>query len=154
NFAAATLTGASFAGADLRGANSLDPTGTVTTNSIGPDGRVHGLDLTSGGLLEIQNYNGDPTRGDRIFGAAPLAPIAIMIEQSFVADSTSTLKLTFDGNPWHSTISFSLGIPVELNGTLDLEFAQGIDLAGEIGRTFKIFDWTGTSPIGVFAIGG
>ena len=35
---------------------------------------------------------------------------------------------------------------------LELTFAGDVDLAGQIGRTLRIFDWTGVSPSGQFEI--
>ena len=63
-----------------------------------------------------------------------------------------TLRMVFEADAWDSTISFAPGIPVTLGGTLELTFADDVNLAGEVGRTLKIFDWTGVSPTGAFAI--
>ncbi len=35
-------------------------------------------------------------------------------------------------------------------GTLELLFAAGINPVSQVGRTFKLFDWTGVSPTGAF----
>jgi len=51
-------------------------------------------------------------------------------------------------------ISFEPGIPVSLGGTLDLDFADGVDPATQLGRTIHVFDWTGVSPSGALDIGG
>src|SRR5262249_21708918 len=37
-------------------------------------------------------------------------------------------------------------------GTLDLEFAAGVDPIAQIGRTFDVFDWTGVNPGGTFDV--
>jgi hypothetical protein len=57
-----------------------------------------------------------------------------------------------DGDAWDSTISFAPGIPVALGGTLELDFATGVDVNAQIGRTFDIFDWTGVTPAGSFIL--
>jgi len=41
---------------------------------------------------------------------------------------------------------------VALGGTLELTFADNVSLASQIGRTFDVFDWTGVSPTGAFAV--
>ena len=57
-------------------------------------------------------------------------------------------------NQWDSVISFQSDISVKLSGTLDLDFADGVDTAAQIGRTIHLFDWSGVLPIGAFDIGG
>ena len=44
------------------------------------------------------------------------------------------------------------GIPVTLGGTLELTFADDVNLASQLGRTFDLFDWTGVNPTGAFAV--
>src|SRR5690606_30966986 len=61
------------------------------------------------------------------------------------------LALRLDEEEWHSTISFAAGIPVLLDGTLELTFALDVDVASQIGRTFRLFDWSGVTPDGTFA---
>src|SRR5262245_32473981 len=58
----------------------------------------------------------------------------------------------FEADAWDSTISFAPGIPVALSGTLELTFAAGVNPATQLGRTFHVFDWTGVTPSGAFAI--
>ena len=48
--------------------------------------------------------------------------------------------------------SFAPGIPVALGGTLELTFADDVNLASQVGRTFMLFDWTGLNPSGKFEI--
>ena len=62
------------------------------------------------------------------------------------------LQLLFESDPWDSLISFEPGIPVTLGGTLELTFADDVDLASQLGRTLHIFDWTGVSPTGEFQV--
>ena len=58
----------------------------------------------------------------------------------------------FDADPWDSTISFAPGIPVALGGTLELDFAPGVNVVTQIGRTIDLFDWTGVTPSGALTI--
>jgi hypothetical protein len=64
----------------------------------------------------------------------------------------SVLQLLFDADPWGSLISFAPGIPVQLGGALELTFADDVNLRSQVGRTLRIFDWTGVSPNGRFEI--
>jgi hypothetical protein len=43
-------------------------------------------------------------------------------------------------------------IPVQLGGALELMFADDVDLASQIGRTLRIFNWSDVSPSGRFDI--
>ena len=67
-------------------------------------------------------------------------------------DSTGMLRLVFEADSWDSTISFAPGIPVARGGTLDLTFDAGVNAATQIGRTIDLFDWTGATPSGTFAV--
>jgi hypothetical protein len=60
--------------------------------------------------------------------------------------------MVFEADAWDSTISFAPGIPVTLGGTLELTFAENVNLASQLGRTFDLFDWTGVTPTGAFSV--
>src|SRR5262245_11289429 len=60
--------------------------------------------------------------------------------------------MVFEADAWDSTISFAPGISVTLGGTLELTFADDVNLASQLGRTFDLFDWTGVSPTAAFAV--
>jgi hypothetical protein len=60
--------------------------------------------------------------------------------------------MVFEADAWDSRISFAPGIPVMLGGTLELTFAHDVNPASQLGRTFNLFDWTGVTPAGTFAI--
>jgi len=60
--------------------------------------------------------------------------------------------MVFEADEWDSTVSFAPGIPVTLGGTLELTFADDVDVATQVGRTLKVFDWTGVAPNGQFEI--
>jgi uncharacterized protein YjbI with pentapeptide repeats len=147
HFDGASLFNADLSGADMRGAKLLTlRTSTVTTNLIRPDGHIHGLDLDTGGLLVLRDYDGD-WRYD-----PPLPPIPITIDDHAVVGTDGTLRMVFEADTWDSTISFAPGIPVTLAGTLELTFAADVDLASEVGRRFRLFDWTGVDPIGELVV--
>lgn len=147
-FGAATLTDADFTAADARGADLDTPASAITTNLIRPDGHISRLDLNAGGLLIVRDYDGNPSYP---FGD-PIPPIPIAVDQHFVMGPGGTLRTVFETDAWDSTISFAPGIPVTLGGTLELTYAPGVNLAGELGRTLDLFDWTGVNPTGAFAI--
>jgi hypothetical protein len=62
------------------------------------------------------------------------------------------LQLCFDADAWGSLVSFEPGIPVQIGGTLELTFAEDVDVAAQVGRTLHIFEWTGVSPVGEFQV--
>ena len=110
---------------------------------IRPNGHVNGLDLSAGQVLLVAITTAiRPTR----------SIIAITVDQHFAMGPGGTLRIVLEADAWDSTISFAAGIPVTLGGTLDLGFAEGVNLAGQIGRTFHIFDWTGVNPTGAFSV--
>jgi len=61
-------------------------------------------------------------------------------------DGDGRLLLRFDSNAWNSTITFSPDALVLMHGVLELDFALGVDVAAQVGRTFHVFDWTGVTP--------
>ena len=123
-------------------------TGANTANLIQSDGHIAGLDLTAGASLVVRDYDGNPSGGV----APTTGPLPITVDQHFAMGTGGTLRMMFDADAWDSTISFAAGIPVTLGGTLELLFADGTNLAGQVGRTFKLFDWTGVAPTGAFAV--
>jgi uncharacterized protein YjbI with pentapeptide repeats len=135
----ANFTNANLSGADARGANFkyATMTGANTSNLIQPDGHIAGLDLTSGASLVVRDYDGGTT---------------IRVEDRLLTDPTGSLRLVFDADGWGSTISFAPGIPVTRDGTLELAFAPGVNLADQHGRTIDLFDWTGVTPTGAFDV--
>jgi uncharacterized protein YjbI with pentapeptide repeats len=151
DFGGATLTDADFTSADARGAIGLDYVehrGATTTKLIRPDGHIDGLDLNASGLLVVSDYDGDETTWWR----DSIPPIPITIDQHFEMRPGGTLRMVFEADAWDSTISFAPGIPVTLGGTLELTFAEDVNLASQIGRTFDLFDWSGVDPTGAFAV--
>jgi hypothetical protein len=57
----------------------------------------------------------------------------------------------FDDAAWGSTISFDSGIPITLDGNLELGITSSIDPGGLLGESFHLFDWSSVSPSGQFA---
>jgi uncharacterized protein YjbI with pentapeptide repeats len=146
-FEYAELTDADFTGADARGARDLgsfDYWGATTTNLIQPDGYINGLDLDAGTLLVVRDFDGIPFYGFEL--------IPITVDQRFAMAPGGTLRMVFEADAWDSTISYAPGIPVTLGGTLELTFADDVNLASQLGRTFDLFNWDGVSPAGAFAV--
>jgi uncharacterized protein YjbI with pentapeptide repeats len=147
SFYRSTLTDADFTSSDARGALYASfPIGAITTNLISPDGHITGLGLGIDGSLIVRDYDGD-SRPE----PASL-PIPITVDQHFAMASGGTLRMVFEADAWDSTISFAPGIPVALGGTLELEFADDVSLASQVGRTVDLFDWTGVAPTGTFTV--
>jgi hypothetical protein len=141
-----TLTKANLTGADTRGAQGLDLTGSTSRNAIRPDGNIAGLNLDVSERLLIRDYDGDPCF------CALLPPIPIVIQSHMTMRDGGTLQMYFDADAWNSTISFQPDIPVALGGTLELLFAPDVDSASQVGRMFDVFDWTGVEPTGAFTV--
>ena len=146
DFGSANLSGATLSSADSRGAKWLTLSDATTTNTILPDGSVQGLDLCAGRRLIVRDYHGDPAR------SPPLAPIPITVQNSMAMGADGTLQMVLGEESWDSTISFAQGIPVALGGTLELTFAQDVDVSGQLGRTVTLFNWSGVTPTGTFNV--
>jgi uncharacterized protein YjbI with pentapeptide repeats len=148
------LPGANLTGADIRGAQGeLNLPGAITTNLIRPDGHIAGLDLDADDLLVVRDDDGVPDPAPS-WWMTPRDPIPIFIENNMTIAPDGRLQLRFAANDWGSTINFQPGIPVALGGTLELAFAEGVNPASQLGRTFDLFDWTGVSPTGQFSVTG
>jgi hypothetical protein len=83
---------------------------------------------------------------------APRSPIPITIRDHFAMSIGGILRFIFEADAWDSPISFQPGIPVTLDGTLELDFAPGVDVQSQVGRAIDLFDWSGVTPTGAFAI--
>jgi hypothetical protein len=81
-----------------------------------------------------------------------LPPVPILIDDHLAVGPGGILRMVFEADAWDSTISFAPGIPVTLGGMLELTFADDVNLAGQLGRTFDLFDWTGVNPTGEFTV--
>jgi uncharacterized protein YjbI with pentapeptide repeats len=146
NFANAIMAG-NFSAADMRGAISPNYKGATAANLIRHDGQVLGLNLQAGQTLTVRDYDGDPSR------TPALAPIEVRVDQQFAMAPTATMQMVFEADPWNSKISFAPSIPVSLGGgVLELNYEPGTNLAGELGRTLQLFDWTGVSRSGSFSV--
>jgi uncharacterized protein YjbI with pentapeptide repeats len=146
SFNGAMLTGADFTAADARDA-ILFQSDVITTNLIRPDGHINGLNLEAGGVLVVRDYDGNP-----VAYPVPTGPISISVDQHLAMDPGGTLRMVFEADAWDSTISLAPGIPVTPGGTLELTFAADVNPASQLGRTFDLFNWTGVTPTGAFAI--
>jgi hypothetical protein len=149
----AKLTDADVTAADARGASGLPSWDATTDNLIRPDGHIDGLNLVAGGSLVVRDYDGGRTLINPRNGTpVSLPPIPITVDQHLTMAPGGTLRIVFEADAWNSTISFAPGIPVTLGGTLELTFADDVNLACQVGRSFDVFDWTGVTPTGAFAV--
>ena len=142
-FSFGKLTDTNFTRADLRDSIAFDPEGTVTTNAILPNGHIHGLTLASGEKLRVANH-----RGRSVVPGVEAPGTPIVIDDHATMSPGSALDVVFDSTPWHSTISFAPGISAQLDGMLELRFANEVDVAAQIGRKFKVFNWGSTLATG------
>jgi len=150
HFGSAKLVQTNLSFADMRGVLGLDLTGAIDRNMIGPDGVIDGFGMFPSELMVIRDDDGvsDPPPG-----RLPRDPISVTVEDHFTMAAGSTLRLVLDSD-WLSVIGFEPGIAVRLDGTLDLRFAAGTNVSSQIGRSIRLFDWTGVDPRGEFSIGG
>jgi uncharacterized protein YjbI with pentapeptide repeats len=142
------LSNADLSGADARGATfeHAPLTGANTNHLIQSNGHIAGLNLVAGKSLIVRDYDGNSAASE------PTGPLPIVVEQHLMMNSTGTLHLEFDADAWDSTISFAPGISVTRGGTLELAFAPETNLTNQVGRTFDLFDWSGVTPTGTFAV--
>jgi uncharacterized protein YjbI with pentapeptide repeats len=136
------LTGWDLSGQDLRGGDVHLGTDAMLRNAILAFGAVDGLDLSGGEQLIVRNYRGSPD-GDSI---------PITIYHRMTMGEIGTLTAVLDDKEWGSTIAFQPGIPVTLGGTLELSFAPDVDLPSQVGRSIRLFNWSGVTPTGTFAL--
>ena len=144
----AELTGADLTGADLRGAILARAAEAVTTNTILPEGYVSRLVVDHGQLMRVRDYDGREAIG----WWQALDPLPITVLEEFAVARGGRLRLEVENDPWDSLILFQHGIPVNLGGTLELTFTSDVDAATQVGRTLRIFDWSGVNPAGKFEV--
>ncbi len=146
-----TLINADLSEADTRGAQGIDLTDAIVHNTIQPDGTIAALELAGDARLVVRDDDGVPDPAPT-WWLSPRPPIGITIEDQMSMSDEGALRLLFESDPWDSLISFEPGISVQLGGMLELTFAEDVDVATQIGRTIRIFDWTGVAPTGTFVI--
>jgi uncharacterized protein YjbI with pentapeptide repeats len=152
-FSVSNLSNANLTGADTRdGSLSIPISGAVSRNTILPNGFVTGFELAAGEKMLVRDYDGWLVPDDDGASFSEL-PVPVRIEDHLRMAEGSILQLLFDADPWGSMISFGEPyIPVQLGGALELTFADDVNLASQVGRTLRIFDWSDVSPRGQFAI--
>jgi uncharacterized protein YjbI with pentapeptide repeats len=143
-------------GADARGMRpeinlNVFKAHVVSPNVILPDGAVAGLTLAAGDRLLIRDDDGVPDPSPT-WWLDPRPPIPVKVFDHLEMEDDGILALRFDADAWDSLISLAPGIRVELGGALDLTFTEDVDVATQVGRTLRIFDWTGVSPFGQFQV--
>jgi uncharacterized protein YjbI with pentapeptide repeats len=144
-----SITGADFTAADLRGILG-DATPAASRNAILPHGIVAGLELAAGETLVVRDDDGVPDPPPQPW-LTPRPPIEVLIVDRLTMSEGSALQLEFDADHWDSLISVGFRT-VELGGALELRFANDVDVSTQVGRTLRIFDWTGVSPSGEFDV--
>jgi uncharacterized protein YjbI with pentapeptide repeats len=147
----AALAGADLTAADARGAIGVARAMVSSANAILPDGQIAGLALASGQRLTVRDDDGvaEPSTNAVI---VPRPPIPVRIRDHAILGEGGTLAVQFDADPWDSLISFAPGIAVQLGGTLELGFSDDVEASSQLGRTIKVFDWSGVIPNGRFEI--
>jgi hypothetical protein len=116
-----------------------------------PNGTITGLELTANEALVVHDDDGVPDSAPYEF-VPPRPPIQVLIQDWLTMEHGSVLRLLFEADAWDSLITFEPGINVEFGGALELTFHDDVDVATQVGRTLRIFDWTGVSPNGQFQI--
>jgi uncharacterized protein YjbI with pentapeptide repeats len=124
-FTGATLTNTNLADADLRGTTGFAAgSGTITKNAILANGSVHGLSLAAAETLVVRDH-----------------PTAVLVDTSASFNPSATLRLLIADTNWTSAISFNAALTPALGGTLDLEFADGVNPSSLLGDSFTLFHW-------------
>lgn len=136
----AVVGGVDFEGADARGDSSSSAYSATIRNLVHPNGRVYGLDVREGEIMRIWDHN-----------VLRPPPTQIRVEDTMMIAATGILRLVFEDDAWGSLITFDAGIPVSLDGSLELLFDADADISGLVGTTYQLFDWTGADPTGVFS---
>jgi uncharacterized protein YjbI with pentapeptide repeats len=153
NLTAANLTGAvmdrtTLHQVDMRGAQGSWTGTPLLDDTILPDGTITALTLGDRQKMTIRDYDGIPNPPAGVSGS----PIPLKITEKLQVQTGGTLQLAFDADPWDSLIAFQSGISVQLGGSLDLVLAAGTDIPTQVGRTMRVFDWTGVRPQGQFTV--
>jgi uncharacterized protein YjbI with pentapeptide repeats/outer membrane protein assembly factor BamB len=146
----AHLLGADLSFADLRGAWIEQMDGAILRNTIDRTGNIKGLRIEHAERLVIKDDH--VYAPGRNFPDELRPPIAISVLDEFTIAADGLLRIEFQTDDWDSLISFDPGILVNLSGTLELIFAEGVDVTTQVGRKLHIFDWTGVEPTGVFVV--
>ena len=139
------LSGWNLRGQDLRGSIIGGGSQAILRNAIRAFGEVDGLDLTDGEQLIVRNFrindsNLGPTR------------TGIIVYKQMMIGELGKLTMILAPTVWQSTIYIQPDIAVLLDGTLELDFAPDVNLQSQVGRTIKLFAWSGVSPTGTFAV--
>ena len=123
----ANLTKTNLSDADLRGVGTFTPKkNTLTTNTIFPDGSIHGLSLGNGETLPIHNN---------------ALPVTVFSSALFNPGSDTHFLLE---DHWTSPLGFALGVQPDIQGNLDLDIAPGQNPDALDGMTFQVFNWPGS----------
>ena len=139
NLKGANVANADFSFADLRFAWFQLSAATILHSTILPDWTVTELGLSDAESFVVHDIDTDVS-------------LVLTVRGIVSVSGGGKLRMIFDADPWGSLITFEPSIPVSLGGTLKLMFADGMDVATQVGRTLHVFDWTGVSPAGQFDV--
>ncbi len=136
----ANLTATNFQDADLRGALTSGTSDAITTNAILPLtpqlpdsdlGIISPLALGAHETLVVRDFQ-------QTFGSL------VYVDQAMTLNATSTLeRVLLSPTGPNSVMILNPGVSPSLAGTLDLQFAPGLDPAIFVGQQFQLFQWNG-----------
>jgi uncharacterized protein YjbI with pentapeptide repeats len=136
NLTGANLNSTDFSRSDMRGAIGASLSSAITRSTILPDGTIHGNNWENGLGVTFRNTTQN---------------IPVRVVEKWTLDPQVWLNFSLDAQPWKSTISFDPGINVALGGELALSPAEGLDPRSLVGKTYRLFDWSGASRTGTFS---
>ena len=109
---------------------------------IWPNGQINGLDLDADGLLVVRDMLRSLRRQPHPHHGRP----------ALAMGPGGTLRMVFEEDCRGIRRSPSPRHPGHARRHAGTHFADDVNLASQVGRTFDLFDWTGVSPTGAFAI--
>jgi hypothetical protein len=68
---------------------------------------------------------------------------AVTVINKWIMADSSMLRMILEDNAWESVINLDPAVVPQLNGILELAFAEGTDWRSLIGTEFKLFNWNG-----------
>jgi hypothetical protein len=150
SFENSDLRGAALELSDLRGSRlPTDRTGIELGRTILSDGTLPMFQIADGETLTIRAAPTLTTLTPPRQGPPPVIPSGIKVT-STVAGMQGVLELLLDGGEWKSTLKFHAQGQVTLDGDLKLSFDEFATPAAAVGKSFDLFDWPTTGPIGQF----
>lgn len=158
------FTGADFSNADLRSVGDsiyhyITNSTAILHNTIRPDGTMPELNIQNGEKLSL-NPGFEIKYSDGSINLIETPDVRVESSMQLSQEGGVCFKigrfLTYNpdniaSNIGADKITFEEGIPVELNGILELVLSPHTTPEDIIGMEFQIFDWTGVNPTGQFS---